>query len=160
MTPSTLKYLLAAIGLVLLVGSLVVYNHTASFVRRAARAQGTVTALVRIQSTNYSNASGAPRNIPYTSYSYQPVVRFRNGAQQIDFRDSVATSPPAYHVGETVNVLYLESNPYDARIESFTSLWFLPMIFGGIGTIFLAIGARMIVTSRTSTAPRTSGLNP
>jgi hypothetical protein len=26
--------------------------------------------------------------------------------------------------------------PYDAKIESFRSLWFLPMFFGGMGMIF------------------------
>ena len=142
MTLSTAKYLFASIGVVLLLGSLLVYDHTASFVRRAARTQGTVTALVRHLSTDYSNPNGSVTR-PVT-YSYQPVVRFQHGAQQIQFSDSVATSPPAYHVGETVTVLYLESNPYDARIDSFTSLWALPMIFGGIGTIFLAVGAGMI----------------
>jgi hypothetical protein len=60
--------------------------------------------------------------------------------------------PPAYHVGETVNVLYLESDPYDARIESFTSLWLLPMIFGGIGAIFPAVGAGLILGSRPCAA--------
>jgi Protein of unknown function (DUF3592) len=146
--PSRVKYLFAAIGLVMLLGSLVVYGHTASFVRRAVRAQGTVTALVPRQSTNYPNTNGSISSGPTISYTYQPVVRFRLGAQQLQFSDSVATNPPAYHVGETVNVLYLESDPYNARIESFTSLWFLPMIFGGIGTIFLAVGARMILSSR------------
>ena len=37
----------------------------------------------------------------------------------------------------------------DAKsIESFTSLWFLPLIFGSIGMVFLAVGARMVVGSR------------
>ncbi len=152
MTLSTAKYLLAAIGLVMLLGSLVVYEHTASFVHRAARAQGTVTALVRHQSTNYSNTNGSISRMPTVRYSYQPIVRFRYGAQVIQFGDSVASNPPAYHVGETVSVLYLESDPYDARIESFMSLWLLPMIFGGIGAIFLAVGAGMIFGSRPGTA--------
>ena len=148
MTVSTGKYLFALAGLVMLVGGLVVYDHTASFVRRAARAQGTVTALVRHQSTNYSNTSGSVASRRSVSYSYQPVVRFQHGAQQIQFSDSIASNPPAYHVGEAVSVLYLESNPYDARIESFTSLWFLPLLLGGMGTIFLAIGASMILQRR------------
>lgn len=148
MSPSTAKYLFALAGLAMLLGSLVVYHHTASFVRRAARAQGIVTALVPHQTTDYSNNGGSLGNMPTTRYSYQPVVRFRLGAQEIQFGDSVASNPPAYRVGDTVNVLYLESNPNDARIESFRSLWFLPLLFGGIGAIFLAVGARMILGSR------------
>jgi hypothetical protein len=152
MTLSTAKYVLAAIGLVLLLASLAVYEQTASFVRRAARAQGTVTALVPHQLSNYSTTNGSVSTRLSVSYSYAPVVRFRHGAQQIQFSDSVASNPPAYHVGETVNVLYLESDPYDAKIESFTSLWFLPMLFGGIGTIFLAVGAGMIFGFRRGAA--------
>jgi hypothetical protein len=144
MTLSTFKYVLAAVGLALLLGSLAVDNHTASFVRGAARAQGTVTALVPQQSTDY----GSITKTPYTRYTYQPVVRFIYKGQLIQFNDSVASSPPAYHVGETVSVLYRESNPYDARIDSFLSLWLIPLIFGGIGAIFLAIGAAMMFRSR------------
>jgi hypothetical protein len=145
MTLSTAKYVLAVVGLVLLLGSLAVCNHTASFVRRASRTQGIVTALVPHQSTDYSNTRASVSRLPTVTYSYEPVVRFRYGPQQIQFSDSVASSPPAYHVGETVSVLYLESNPYNARIDSFLSLWLLPLIFGGIGAIFLAVGASMIL---------------
>jgi hypothetical protein len=154
MTLSTAKYLLTAIGLVLLLGSLVVCDHTASFVRRAVRTQGTVMALVPHQTANYSNNGTIDNGLPVI-YSYQPVVRFRVGPQYVLFSDSVATSPPAHHVGETVTVLYLESNPYNARIESFTSLWLLPLIFGSIGTIFLAVGVRMSVGSRAGRDART-----
>jgi hypothetical protein len=151
MTLSSGKYLFAIIGLVLLLGSLAVCNHTASFARRAARAQGTVTALVRRESTSYSNTNASYSNLPRTTYTYQAVVRFRHGTEQTLFYDSVATSPPAYHVGQTVEVLYLESDPNDARIASFMSLWFVPLIFGGIGAVFLAVGAGMIVRSRATT---------
>lgn len=145
MTLSTFKYVLAAVGLVLLLGSLVVCGHTASFVHRAARAQGTITALIRHASTDYGPVDVTR---PVT-YSFQPVVRFRDDAQHlIQFNDSMASNVSGYHVGETVNVLYLESDPYDARIESFTTLWALPLIFGGIGAIFLAVGAGMMFRGR------------
>jgi hypothetical protein len=55
-------------------------------------------------------------------------------------------------VGETVNVLYLESDPHDAKIDSFTSLWFLPMVFGGTGAIFLAVGVGMMFGFRPGAA--------
>jgi hypothetical protein len=32
--------------------------------------------------------------------------------------------------------------------DSFRSLWLLPMIFGGMGTVFLTVGAGMILRSR------------
>lgn len=152
MTRSTAKYLFAAIGLAMVLGSLMVLNHTASFVHRASRAQGTVTALARQESTDYSNTNGSTSSTPSTRYTFQPIVRFQHGTQRIQFSDSVASNPPAYHVGEIVNVLYLESDPYSARIESFTSLWFVPIIFCGLGAILLTVGVRMIFSSRAGTA--------
>lgn len=145
MTPSRAKYLFAVVGLVLLLGSLVVCTQTASFVGRAARAQGIVTGLVRVQSSDYYSST---THTYRTRYAWAPVVRFQHDGQLTEFSNSVASSPPAYHVGETVTVLYLESNPYQARIDSFISLWALPMIFGGIGAILLAFGAGMILRSR------------
>ena len=149
-----MRYAFAVIGVVLLLCSLLVVDHTASFARHAERTQGTVTALVRRQSTSYSstNASQSMGTTYSTSLSYVPVVRFQHGVQQIQFTDSVGTNPPAFHVGETVTVLYLESNPYDARIESFSSLWSVPLIIGGMGTIFLAFGVRVIFVSRPAVA--------
>lgn len=151
MSPTTAKYLFLILGTLLLLGALIVYQHTASFTRRAARAQGTVTALLPHLSTDTTNTNGSVSN-PTSRYTYQPVVRFQYGAQQIQFSDSMASSPPAYRVGETVSVLYLESNPYDARIESFMSLWFLPLFFGGLGAIFLGVGVNMMLRSRPSAA--------
>jgi hypothetical protein len=148
MTLSTAKYVFAVVGLVILLGSLAVYGHTASFAHRAARAQGIVTALVPQESVAYSTGNASINNRSLARYVYQPLVRFRHDGQWIEFSDSEASNPPAFHVGETVNVLYLESNPYDARIDSFISLWLAPTIFGGIGTILLALGTAMILRSR------------
>ena len=147
MSLSTAKYVLAVVGLAIFLGSLLVCAHTASYIGRAARAQGTVTALVRRQNTADTNTNGSISNGPPFTYSWQAVVRFRHDGQQTEFDDSVATNPPAYHVGETVNVLYLESNPFDARIYSFTSLWLVPMIFGGIGILLLVVACAMFFRS-------------
>jgi hypothetical protein len=146
MTLSTARYVLAIVGLVLLLGSLAVCSHTASFVGRAARAQGIVTGLVPEEATAYTSTNGFNRS--GIRYVYQPVVRFDHDGQRTEFNDSIASNPPAYHVGETVTVLYLESNPYVARIDSFTSLWLVPMIFGCIGAIFLTVGACLILRNR------------
>jgi hypothetical protein len=148
MTLSTAKYIFAVVGLVILLGSLAVYGRTASFAHRAATAQGTVTALVPQESTAYATGNGSVSSRSLARYVYQPVVRFRHDGQWIEFNDSEASNPPAFHVGETVTVLYLESNPYDARIDSFISLWLAPMIFGGIGAILLALGTALILHSR------------
>jgi Protein of unknown function (DUF3592) len=128
---ATTRRVFAAIGVAMLIGALAMRSHTASFVSRAARTSGTVTALVRQRSTD-------------NNISYRPVVRFQAGEQPIVFSSSIASNPPAYSVGETVEVLYLESDPYGAKIDSFRSLWFLPTLLGAMGAIFFAIGGGLI----------------
>jgi hypothetical protein len=73
------------------------------------------------------------------------VVRFKHGATLIEFTSSASSNPPGYHVGETVPVLYLDSNPYNAKLNSFFSLWGGALILGCIGAVFLSIGGAMIL---------------
>jgi hypothetical protein len=43
-------------------------------------------------------------------------------------------------VGQSVQVLYEPGHPEGAVIQSFLSLWFLPLLFFGIGIIPLLFG--------------------
>lgn len=133
MTISATKYLFAAVGLGMLLGAFVAHHRTAVFVSHASRAQGTVTALVP-QRSGDSN-----------SVSYRPIVRFEHEGREVQFSDSLASSPPAYYVGQTVGVLYLAHSPADARIDSFSSLWFVPALLTGMGLIFFGIGGGLIL---------------
>jgi hypothetical protein len=84
---------------------------------------------------------------------YYPRVRFatRSG-DTIEFTGSNGASPPAFEVGETVSVLYDRTSPGNARIDSFFQLWLLPMILGGMGSVFAAVGgAGLIVGGRSRT---------
>jgi len=46
------------------------------------------------------------------------------------------SSPPAYHVGQAVRVVYDKANPSKARIDNFWELWLLPIIFISIAVLF------------------------
>jgi hypothetical protein len=129
---SILKYVFAILGAGMLVGAGAMRANTRSFLAHASAAQGTVVAL---QSKRSSDGS--------TTYS--PVVRFKHGAQLIEFTSQTSSSPPGYHVGETVPVRYLETNPYDAKLDSYFSLWGGALIVGGLGAVFLLIGGGMIL---------------
>jgi hypothetical protein len=48
-------------------------------------------------------------------------------------------------VGERVSVLYPPGNPQDARIDSFVEMYLAPLICGGIGLPFFAVGAGFIL---------------
>jgi hypothetical protein len=44
-------------------------------------------------------------------------------------------------------VLYHPNPPHDARISSFTDLWLLSLILGGLGVLFTALGAGLLLGS-------------
>ena len=79
------------------------------------------------------------------SYSSRPVVEFvaADGTRH-RFASSVSTSPPAYSVGQRVDVIYPPGAPEDAILDGFVDRFLLPLIFGGIGTLFAAIGGGLV----------------
>jgi hypothetical protein len=60
--------------------------------------------------------------------TYVPVVDFRVNDQIYTFEGDNASYPPAYEVGEQVNVRYDPTNPNTAQIDSFFERWIFPII--------------------------------
>jgi len=61
--------------------------------------------------------------------STSPVVEFSTPTgQRTRFEGSVASKPPAYHLGEKVTVLFLPSDSSVHVIQSFSEMWLLPSI--------------------------------
>ena len=80
---------------------------------------------------------------------YRPVVEYtdsRNRTHRITGK--VGTRPPAYSRGETVAIIYDETDPADAMIDSFTERSMLPLAFAVFGLIFVAIGGGKLMASR------------
>jgi hypothetical protein len=61
--------------------------------------------------------------------------------RRIRFTGKIASSPPTFHEGDTVTVLYDATDPSHATIQSFEQLWLLPVMFSGMGLLFVAIPA-------------------
>jgi hypothetical protein len=60
------------------------------------------------------------------------------GTQVYRISSANATDPPAYQVGQQVQVLYARDNPSLGRINSFFELWAIPAVLAGAG-ILMAI---------------------
>jgi hypothetical protein len=127
---SLVKYLFVLLGAGMLIGAIALQSSTRHFLASASRAQGTVVALA----PRYSN----------NNTTYAPVVRFNDGSRDIQFTSPSSSSPPGYNIGETVPILYLRSNPYNAKIDSFFLLWGGSLIIGIIGGVFLLVGGCLI----------------
>lgn len=127
-----IKYVFSLIGLGMLVGAFFWYKSTNDFLAEAIRAEGTVIELRLSRSSD--------------STTYAPVVNFiaRNG-EKITFVSSVSSNPPSYTVGEKADIFYLPADPYDAKLDSFFSLWGGATIVGGMGGLFFLIGSALAI---------------
>ena len=133
-TIAIIKYVFLLVGIGMLAGALSWYQNTQSFVAQALKAEGTVVELLRSSSSD--------------STTYRPVVHFSNqNGEQIEFTSSAGSNPPSYSKGEKVEVLYLPTEPQNAKINGFFSLWGGPLIIGGIGGVFFLIGAGILLVS-------------
>ncbi len=81
-----------------------------------------------------------------TRSTYAPRIEFELDGQTYAFTDSTSSYPPAYDVGEEVEVLVDPASPYTAHLNTFFSLYILPFVLGVLGFVFTltaAIGLRM-----------------
>ncbi|HJR79170.1 MAG TPA: DUF3592 domain-containing protein [Anaerolineales bacterium] len=60
--------------------------------------------------------------------TYVPVINFEVNGQAYSFEGDTASYPPAYEVGEQVNVRYDPANPNTAQIDSTFERWAFPAI--------------------------------
>ncbi|NZA27241.1 DUF3592 domain-containing protein [Luteimonas sp. SJ-92] len=127
-----IKYLFAAIGVGMLLGALLLFSGTRSFLAEAVRAEGVVVDLERSRSSE--------------STTYRPVVLFTaQDGQEATFVSSSGSNPPSHRRGERVQVLYPPGRPEEARIDGFFPLWGAVVILGGIGSAFFLIGGGMVL---------------
>lgn len=78
---------------------------------------------------------------------YKPVVEYAYNNQTFQIKGSVASRPPAYEVGENVDILLKIDNPQEAMIDSFFEKWFLVVVFAALGIIFTFFSMFMLFLS-------------
>jgi hypothetical protein len=78
------------------------------------------TAIGVVVALDESSSDGSP--------VYSPVIEFTANGKTYSFEGGNASNPPAYHLGQKVKVLYDQSAPEKARVNSFFELWLFPLI--------------------------------
>ncbi|KJG55992.1 hypothetical protein UA38_16625 [Photobacterium kishitanii] len=127
-----IKIFVSIIGVCFLTGSVFSSIITFDFIKSAVTGSGEIIRLAESRSDN--------------SVSYAPVVYFSDSNDiGYEFTSSVSSNPPSYQVGEFVEVMYLESNPNEAKINGYFSLWGLSLILAFLGVVFSSIGFGMLV---------------
>lgn len=75
-----------------------------------------------------------------------PAVRFVTASgEPLFFRGEVCSNPPAFGLGDPVAVLYDPAQPARAKIDGFLENWFVSLVLGGIGSVFLLISSFFII---------------
>jgi len=121
------KILLPIIGIFLILGGKSSYNSTSNFIDNSLVEQGQVINLLERESED--------------SITYAPVIRYSDlEGKSHELISSSSSNPPAYQIGESVEILYLKSNPETAEVKSFFSLWGGATIMLFIGIVFFSIG--------------------
>ena len=117
------------IGLGLLGGAVFSFVTTSRFIGEAVAADGMVVGLEERWDSDDND------------YTYYPQVEFQTEDHRtIAFTSDTGSRPAAFDVGEPVRVLFDPARPEAARIDSFFQLWLLPLVLGGMGTVFSAFG--------------------
>jgi len=139
-----LRLVFGAVGLVLCAVAWLLHHNTATFIASAGRTQGEVMRLLHVESSK-RNESG----------TWKPLVRFKAPSGEIiEFAPSSSSSPPAYEVGETVDVFFDPNDPQDAMLDGFFSLWGGAAITGGLGLVFLLVTAGLLFMPASAPAKR------
>ena len=107
--------------------------------------KGIIETFVFIRAANRTEATviryGTTRNSDGHTM-YLPVFQYRtNDGSRFEHTSSVASKPPAYQIGETATLFYLKKNPRRAKLNSFSELWLVKLIFTVIGIICCAFAA-------------------
>lgn len=134
-------FLFIMMGIFLLIGLILLYLGFAFFLRKRASLQKLTESVTGTVTELFSQRMTGSRGGYYTGTA--PIVSFRTqSGEDMQFRSSVFSSPPAYQVGQEVTVIYDPFQPQTAIIRSslFLEFWFVPLILWGLGTIFSLVG--------------------
>jgi hypothetical protein len=116
--------------------------QTRSFIRSSKVARGQVIDLEPHHRAGGRRLGGG---------GYVTVFTFTDAVgQSHTARTDGAQNPPTHQIGDSVEVLYQAGRPESARIRSFQTLWLLPILLGGPGIFFAAIGGGGLVAGNKS----------
>jgi len=99
------------------------------FISRSVDVNGVVTGF----------KEGGGGGFPSRGVVYYPMVKFICcGNEEFEVAGKPGSNPPLYAVGESVQLLFDESKPENAKIYSFSSMWLLPLTGIGLGLFFVS----------------------
>lgn len=137
-----LSLLFIFIGILLLVGSLLLYLRQRTFLARTIVAQGEVVELLPISQSGDYVVKRTESGIKLEKkYLFRPVLRFETqSGEAVEFTANLSMRPAAYRVGEQVELRYDPANPRQAVINRPLYLWFYVLLFVFFGLFLIGLG--------------------
>lgn len=123
----TIAALAIVCGSICLVGAGVWAGYSYRVKATALRARGTITQLVERHDDHGD--------------SFFPVFQYldRGGIKRTVY-SNVGTYPPAYKLGDSVEVLYSAGSEDRAQLDDWWFFWGIPLVLGVLGVIYLPVG--------------------
>lgn len=132
--------MLLALGLGLLIGAMYSYNSTRTFLASSVQTQGVLL--------DYEVSSGEDGDV------YCPVVQFTTAqGQEIIYHSNTGSNMQPWAIGSAVKMRYDSQNPSRARIDSWFGLWFLTLILGALGGMFVVVPIIVFIVLLRQGAP-------
>jgi hypothetical protein len=109
---------------------------------RAVRIEGKV---VGFEAVTTPTKVVRPGQIQRARTGYAPLVDYTIEGRTYRISGHVSSSQSAYVVGDTVTVRYPPGQPAAGRVDSFLENWLGPIMFGGVGLLFAAVGLFLLI---------------
>jgi hypothetical protein len=126
-------FLLVGIGM--FIWSILWFSNRISNLENYVLTQGTV---VEFEKSNDAENGG---------YVYSPIVSFkdRNGLEHI-YNSGHASDPPAYEIGESVELYYNSKDPEDVFLNSFIEKWVIGIALVVVGLVLIPLGIWIVIS--------------
>jgi hypothetical protein len=116
-----------ATGIILLLISLYILKGSLAFLRNNKRATATVIEMLTVKDSDGD--------------TYKPVFKFKTESkEEVIFKSSTSSRPPAWHVGEETTIIYDPSNPSSARLMTYFGMFSWSIILMAIAMPMIVIG--------------------
>lgn len=127
---------LITVGALLAGGAVYVTAPEIQFVAVAARATGRV---IENREEDWKDRDS------FSYRGFHAIVRFVDASGEVVVhRDKIGVSPPLFHVGDVVTILYDPQHPVVAMIDRGIANYLFPICAGGFGLLLILGGVRRL----------------
>lgn len=95
----------------------------------------------------YVKTEARVKNIEKSKKSITPIFEYTVKDKQYTIQGA-STRPDAYVIGDKEIIYYNPNDPEEAKIDTFMSLWFLPVFLSGFSIILITVMVLLILFSK------------